>query len=49
MPVFIHHFPAAIKAFYFKRDAQNDELALGCDLIAPDGYGGSYRWWPARR
>lgn len=39
MPVFIHHFPAAIKAFYFKRDAQNDELALGCDLIAPDGYG----------
>ena len=35
-PVFIHHFPAQIKAFYFKCE---DKYALGCDLIAPDGYG----------
>ncbi len=47
-PVWIHHFPSKIKAFYFK---QSDEVfgspvtgragkyALGCDLIAPFGYG----------
>lgn len=39
VPVFIHHFPAQIKAFYFKHDPQNSKFALGCDLIAPDGYG----------
>ena len=38
-PVFVHHFPAAIKAFYFERDAERAELALGADLIAPEGYG----------
>ncbi len=35
-PVFMHHMPAAMKAFYFKHDGK---YALGCDLIAPDGYG----------
>lgn len=39
MPVFVHRFPESIKAFYFKRDPNDDRLALGCDLIAPDGYG----------
>ena len=39
MPVFIHRFPAQIKAFYFKKDPNDSRLALGCDLIAPDGYG----------
>jgi len=38
-PVFVHHFPAVIKAFYFERDAERPELALGADLIAPEGYG----------
>ena len=38
-PVFVHHFPAAIKAFYFERDAERPELALGVDLLAPEGYG----------
>lgn len=38
-PVFVHHFPAAIKAFYFERDAEKPEYALGADLIAPEGYG----------
>ncbi|MEW6056706.1 MAG: asparagine--tRNA ligase [Bdellovibrionota bacterium] len=39
MPVFVHRFPQEIKAFYFKRDQEDPNLALGCDLIAPDGYG----------
>ncbi len=46
-PVFIHHFPSQIKAFYFKHaDDANGEgvdhdgkYALGADLIAPFGYG----------
>ncbi len=38
-PVFVHHFPAVIKAFYFERDADRPELALGADLLAPEGYG----------
>jgi asparaginyl-tRNA synthetase len=38
-PVFVHHFPSVIKAFYFERDAERPELALGCDLLAPEGYG----------
>jgi len=38
-PVFVHHFPAVIKAFYFERDAARPELALGADLLAPEGYG----------
>ncbi len=39
VPVFVHRFPKQIKAFYFKHDPQNPKFALGCDLIAPDGYG----------
>jgi asparaginyl-tRNA synthetase len=46
-PVFVHHMPSQIKAFYFKQsDAVGGpgvqgtgKYALGCDLIAPDGYG----------
>ncbi len=38
-PVFVHHFPAAIKAFYFERDSERPECALGADLLAPEGYG----------
>ena len=38
-PVFVHRFPAAIKGFYFERDADRPELALGMDLLAPEGYG----------
>jgi asparaginyl-tRNA synthetase len=37
-PVFITQFPAEIKSFYFLRTPDNQK-ALGCDLIAPDGYG----------
>lgn len=38
-PIFVTHFPAAIKAFYFERDKDRPELALGADLLAPEGYG----------
>ncbi len=46
-PVFMHHMPAQIKAFYFKQTDSvggpgvvgHGKYALGCDLIAPDGYG----------
>ncbi len=38
-PVMVHHYPAAIKAFYMKKDAERPELALGVDMLAPEGYG----------
>ena len=38
-PVIVHRFPAAIKAFYMKRDAKDEKLALGMDILAPEGYG----------
>jgi len=38
-PVMVHHYPAAVKAFYMKRDEERDELALGVDVLAPEGYG----------
>ena len=39
MPVFVHHFPTAIKGFYFEVDKDRPECALGIDLLAPEGYG----------
>lgn len=38
-PIFIEKYPAAVKAFYMKRDPENPELALCSDLLAPEGYG----------
>ena len=38
-PVMIHRWPANIKPFYMKRDEHKNELALGIDMIAPEGYG----------
>ena len=38
-PLVVHRFPAAIKAFYMKRDPHDDRLALGMDILAPEGYG----------
>ena len=37
-PVMVHRWPVDIKAFYMKRD-KNDNLALGVDMLAPEGYG----------
>lgn len=38
-PVIVHHYPAAIKAFYMKRDAEQPQFALAMDMLAPEGYG----------
>ena len=38
-PFFVHRFPSAIKAFYMKRDPEDERLSLSCDLLAPEGYG----------
>ncbi len=38
-PVMVHRYPAAVKAFYMKRDSQNPDLALAVDVLAPEGYG----------
>jgi len=38
-PVMVHRYPSAMKAFYFKRDPTDPKVALGCDVLAPEGYG----------
>jgi asparaginyl-tRNA synthetase len=38
-PVMIHQYPSAIKAFYMKPAPDRPEVALGVDVIAPEGYG----------
>jgi len=38
-PVMVHHYPAAIKAFYMKNDPENPEQSLSVDMLAPEGYG----------
>ena len=38
-PVMVDRYPTEIKAFYFQPDAQRPELALGVDVLAPEGYG----------
>lgn len=38
-PVMVHRYPAEVKAFYMKRDEKDNRLALGVDVLAPEGYG----------
>ena len=38
-PVFVHRFPAAIKAFYMQPDPADPRLSLSVDLLASEGYG----------
>lgn len=38
-PVFVHHYPVAVKAFYMKEDPEDKGYAMGCDLLATEGYG----------
>ena len=38
-PLMVHRFPAAVKAFYMKPDPDRADLALGVDVLAPEGYG----------
>lgn len=38
-PVFITHYPKAIKPFYMKPHPEREDVVLCADLIAPEGYG----------
>jgi asparaginyl-tRNA synthetase len=38
-PVMVDRFPAAFKAFYFQPAPDREEVVLGVDFIAPEGYG----------
>ena len=38
-PIMVHRWPSNIKPFYMKLDENNKKLALGVDMIAPEGYG----------
>jgi len=37
-PLFVEKYPAAVKAFYMKRD-KSGKFAMNNDLLAPEGYG----------
>lgn len=38
-PIIVEKYPAAVKAFYMKRDPEHPHLSLCDDLLAPEGYG----------
>ncbi len=38
-PIMVDRFPTAIKAFYMAPDPERPEVALGVDVLAPEGYG----------
>jgi asparaginyl-tRNA synthetase len=38
-PIFIHHYPVEVKAFYMKPDPNEPDRAFNADLLAPEGYG----------
>jgi len=38
-PMIVDRFPSAIKAFYMAPDPDRPEVALGVDVLAPEGYG----------
>jgi asparaginyl-tRNA synthetase len=38
-PVFVTHYPSAVKAFYMEPDPADDRVCLSCDCLAPEGYG----------
>lgn len=38
-PVIVHRYPREMKAFYFKPDPEDPRVALGMDVLAPEGYG----------
>jgi asparaginyl-tRNA synthetase len=48
-PICVHRYPSKVKAFYMKPDPQRPEVALGVDVLAPEGYGeiigGGERIW----
>jgi asparaginyl-tRNA synthetase len=48
-PVFVYHYPTAIKAFYMQPVEGRPEVCRSVDMLAPEGYGevtgGSERIW----
>lgn len=38
-PIFVHHFPTSIKAFYMEPDREDPRYSLSVDMLAPEGYG----------
>lgn len=38
-PVFVYHYPTAVKAFYMTPVADRPEVCRSVDLLAPEGYG----------
>jgi asparaginyl-tRNA synthetase len=38
-PICVHRYPSKVKAFYMKPDPNREEVALGVDVLAPEGYG----------
>ena len=38
-PIMVYGYPAEVKAFYMKRDPEDEKIALGVDVLAPEGYG----------
>jgi asparaginyl-tRNA synthetase len=48
-PVFVYHYPTAVKAFYMQPVDGRPEVCRSVDLLAPEGYGevtgGSERIW----
>jgi asparaginyl-tRNA synthetase len=38
-PIFVHHFPTAIKAFYMEPEPTDAAYSLSVDMLAPEGYG----------
>jgi len=38
-PLMVHRYPAGVKAFYMKPDPERPDVALGVDVLAPEGYG----------
>ncbi|MFH1047585.1 MAG: asparagine--tRNA ligase [Patescibacteria group bacterium] len=38
-PIFVHHYPVNIKAFYMEPDPTDPSYALCDDMLAPEGYG----------
>jgi asparaginyl-tRNA synthetase len=38
-PLLVDRYPSKVKAFYFQPDPERPEVALGVDVLAPEGYG----------
>ena len=38
-PVFVHHYPTAVKAFYMAQEADRPDTCRSSDLLAPEGFG----------